>query len=386
MMTDFTESRDLYLGLFNDKGVEPRQAPYYRRRQIAMRWDRDSDEEVYTNVGIVQFSALAQDAGTATHLGLFAGEYEQACLIVCVPLKVSQLVISGCTMAVKPGDLRVRRAELVELHGGTHVSFPVYRDVSLTDYQMRMGVHNRSLFTTIDLEFKPRPVAAERPRVLDDLAENARAMDAVAGTSNPLADLFKQRYGNYAGPAKIVPDSYVKPGNMYGLPNGEFHVSPQDFATMADKCGIDPATKAQWVGSVREKLDGSPLSRESLREFAENLAKNAYDKILKDKGIIFPPTTPPVTAPERKVIVQVPKFWGQLSDAMQQPREAKPLAETMPQVEASPAGAEELIDWLRAQPDHGWAERLSIPRVTRMLKEREQFGMAYCEKDVRGTL
>lgn len=399
-----TDENVLSVGLVDENGHEP-DDPMYARQPIALRWDPSNDEEVFVNVEEVVFPRTSR-RWHAVSAVLCVNRTNV--LLLDIPIGQGGMTVDVTGQAYfSPRHLSFRRDALVNKYGDyrLHLAITEKRPV---------GMHeNRLVNDELILEWPRRPKRNREVVGYDCEFQTAFPAELPEKGNNPLADLYRQRYGDYM-PRELV-EKTRRLAKEQAMEDAALREAKRRMdEALAEKLerhgsrptgelfGVDAAAGAPpWQSAIP-----TPLTKEKLREAFkkvmgipivsdETMPKNQaeiraysdqapYGELIPGRKLVITnigAEQKPKPA-ERKIIVPVPRFWGQLDQALNAPKKAAPPKE-MPVVEPTPAGAEELIDWARADESRAaWAEKLSIPRVTRMLKEMTSYGKTWSESDL----
>jgi hypothetical protein len=378
---EITEADFLTIGVMCEDGNEPDEFEGYKRARVRLRWDPSSDEEVYVNVDRVLFPMSPCGWGRLVGFGIFAGNAR----IASAPLRVPALVpTAGYYVAFEARTVRLPRADLVNRYGDRRRTFVSYGNDHRLPFE-GVGLRPRDLdCTTYDLEWPRRPRREDSGELfgIDKAQEFAREYQGEWKTRG--YDQAAREYWD-RGPrlayeelrrAIITGDFSQFDALNRDVANGMAMARALEALDRGEGKPLDAAER--WIaGTLSDKLHAAAM------EYAMEEALKRR-RVAEGRQHIGPiPLPKPVSKPEeRKIVVPVPRFWGQLDQALNAPKKAAPPKE-MPTVEPTPAGAEELIDWARAHEDKvAWAEKLSIPRVTRMLKEMSNYGKRWAESDL----
>lgn len=399
-----TDENVLSVGLVDENGHEP-DDPMYARQPIALRWDPSNDEEVFVNVDKVMFPYATQQyrvSGVRVHVN------RTNVHLLDVPLADGPFVAcAGIGFDLEPRSLSFRRDALVNKYGDyrLHLAITEKRPV---------GAHeNRLVNDELILEWPRRPkrqkdLVWEKGHIYDKLASPPGEPARGESVNNPLADLYKRRYADYM-PHELVEKARALAREQVAQDEALREAQARMNRALAEKLerhgrptgelfGIDAAPGLRpWQARplTREKVmeaferlrgidvkadESMPKNQAEIRAYSDQAP---YGELIPGRKITITNIGSEKTKPaERKIVIPVPRFWGQLDEALSAPKKAVPPKE-MPVVEPTPAGAEELIDWARADESRAaWAEKLSIPRVTRMLKEMTSYGKTWSESDL----
>jgi hypothetical protein len=337
---------------------------------------------VYVNVDRVLFPMSPCGWGRLVGFGIFAGNAR----IASAPLRVPALVpTAGYYVAFEARTVRLPRADLVNRYGDRRRTFVSYGNDHRLPFE-GVGLRPRDLdCTTYDLEWPRRPRREDSGELfgIDKAQEFAREYQ---GEWKPRGyDQAAREYWD-RGPrlayeelrrAIITGDFSQFDALSRDVANGMAMARALEALRTAKDAAVDREAyfrkRALFLDELRKKTGTEIKITASQKEI--------IDALHRRQGAIEP-QKPAQKPEERKIVVPVPRFWGQLDQALNAPKKAAPPKE-MPTVDPTPAGAEELIDWARAHEDKAaWAEKLSIPRVTRMLKEMSGYGKVWRESDL----
>lgn len=404
-----TDENVLSVGLVDELGNEP-DDPMYARQPIALRWDPSNDEEVFVNVQTITFPQC-----TRSWKILAARVFVNRTNVHLLDINVHGApwgFNTGDVMGFAARELSFRRDALVNKFGDyrLHLAVTEKRPVNRSE--------DRLINDELILEW-PRRQRRQAVRELLDREYPCEYMGVPSRgepAGNPLLDLYKRRYGDYVPIAeqdRMIADQLAQKEALERA-NRAFEERNRFLAAQAERVGgINAATgelfgitNAQDANPWKMPLTNTPLTKGNIMEALkrttgidvktdESMPKNQaeiraysdqapYGELIPGRKLVITnigAEQKPKPA-ERKIVVPVPRFWGQLDQALNEPKKAAPPKE-MPVVEPTPAGAEELIDWARADESRAaWAEKLSIPRVTRMLKEMTSYGKTWSESDL----
>lgn len=402
-----TEENVLSVGVVDELGQEP-DDPMYARQPIQLRWDPSNDEEVFVNVESVSFPACTRNWRVAA---------ARICVnrtnvhLLDVPVHGILGFLSGDVLGFGAREVSFRRDALVNKYG---------------DYRLHLAVTEKRPCKTEDrlindeliLEWPRRPKRAKvvmESNPTRGWSDEWERLHETRGTPNPLSDLFQQRYGDYVPNAERVRQQQdmlaqcdaaarakrgLEERNRF-LAAQQERVAARNGAPTGELFGVDAAKQfPDWMTSTAKPLTREQITR-GLKELmgippsaAPDAARGMQEAgtwteerggMVYRKGDMeaWHPKVEPreQKKPERKIVVPVPRFWGQLDQVLNGSKKPEPSKE-MPRPDPTPAGAEELIDWLRLHDDKPWAERLSIPRVTRFLKEASQYCRTWTEAEL----
>lgn len=419
-MTDITKATFLTVGL-RGSHREPTD-PAYARQQLHLDWDPHTQAEIYSNAGAVVWPTATVDWGLLTHAVIYAGDTE----ILSLPLTTQGFVEPGGTPSIWAYQLHFDRELLCSRFGGdgsraitclavirAHFAGDVMHEkVELTWGRRPRGERGFVKLAAVGGDLNPRNVKRfvgdpgagfnqledlgsivgfdyVRRAEIDAAMGAKRIQDKVAKLERELTptmgQLFKQRYGSVVGDDYNFPLISDMKANEKAMKRARDRLLEDEFRR--EYMGVpsrrrDPEDNRPWVYDKNcscPKCLAERVRAATVMDPGDPSRPVIVTEILPSDRLVQP-------VREKKAIVE--PFWQELERALesQKPVEPKAISPTMPTVEATPAGAEELIDWLRVHPEKGWAERLSIPRVTRFLKEKEAFGMSWTEENLRSLV
>lgn len=372
-----TDENVLSVGLVDQDGHEP-DDPMYARQPIALRWDPSSDEEVFVNVEAVTFPPATR-RWKAVSAVLCVNRTNV--LLLEIPIGLGGLVVdANMHTCFHARHLSFRRDALVNKYGDyrLHLAITEKRPV---------GAHeNRLVNDELIIEWPRRPRRNKelRGQVLefDVVTESAYAggfplnPPAEPVGNNPLSDLYKRRYGDYV---PIAEQDRIRERQLAAIADLQ-----RQRQALEDRERFLAARYERAPSPPMHDLFGVDRASEHANPW-QSAVHAPYGELIPGRKLTITniePEKAPAKPAERRIVVPVPRFWGQLNQALNEPKKAEPPKE-MPVVEPTPAGAEELIDWARADESRAaWAEKLSIPRVTRMLKEKTSYGKTWSESDL----
>lgn len=381
-MTDITEADFLTVGLLDADGREPYEEHGYARVPIKLRWDPGSFDEVYTNVEAVTFPASTGPWGTVTSFALFIARSTNPFLKS--DLSQSQYIsCPGATVFFVPRSIRIPRQPLVNRYGDRRWTFPVLEHEQYwRSFDPPTDYHRRDI-RYYELEWPRRPPpfdinvgtsrVGSRDLTMRPISDRARAFFSDDWNEPP--DALDERTRWFA---ERIRHSRERLRDEYRR-----LMDPRAEAEMGRVRELEQAAADSYA---RHDAAYPPVLTEPYRNFiitgideGFTPSHRRWEPEEKDECFSIEPLE---RAAERKIVVPVPRFWGQLDRALSEPKKAAPTKD-MPVVEPTPAGAEELIDWAHAHPDkQAWAGRLSIQKVTRMLKEKAGYGKSWAESDL----
>jgi len=397
-----TDENVLSVGLVDENGHEP-DDPMYARQPIALRWDPSNDEEVFVNVDKAMFPYATQQyrvSGVRVHVN------RTNVHLLDVPLADGPFVAcAGIGFDLEPRSLSFRRDALVNKFGDYRLHLAV------TEKKPLASESSRLINDELILEW-PRRQKRQKDLVWEEMALPRGEPSRGEPANNPLADLYRQRYADYLphelvekarvlGKQQLAQDEALREaqrrmdealaeklerrarptGELFGIDRASDHANPWQTAVGG------PLTKEKFIESFKRAMgidlktdESMPKNQAEIRAYSD---QSPYGELIPSRKVTITGIGPEKAKPaERKIVVPVPRFWGQLDQALNEPKKLAPPKE-MPVVEPTPAGAEELIDWARADESRAaWAEKLSIPRVTRMLKEMTSYGKTWSESDL----
>lgn len=396
---DITKTDFLTIGLLRADGTEP-DGWDYNRAPIRLRWDPSNFDEVYTNVEEVRFQHAVSNWGRVERGALFAGSARVTCFAVTSPMGV----YSSTEAFFAPRALNIPRAALLDRYADDRAAFSSLEKVHVV--RDRHVLSAMECIVKYELEW-PRRYPNGRPQLEQPLRPAGYSNEWHDGDLR--AELEKKQRdadairGLAAARAIRDQEALYAQAREGARQQAEFDVRMRAGGPL----GIGSATHEAWKAGPL--VEGGQLTRQKVMEMARVLADkdlSSGDEYIRKLGGVEPwkPTQPPGVEPatrpahsrvdklsgralgkppeERKIVVPVPHFWGQLDQALNAHKKPPPPKD-MPTVEATPAGAEELIDWARSHEDKvAWAEKLSIPRVTRLLKEKSNYGKTWSESDL----
>lgn len=390
---DITKADFLTIGLLRADGTEPDDWDY-KRVPIRLRWDPSNFDEVYTNGEEVRFQHAVNGWGRIERAALFAGAARVTCFALTGPMGV----YPSTEAFFAPRSISIPRAALLDRYTDDQATFS-----SLEKVRVVRDYHTLSAMECVvkyELEW-PRRYPNGRPQLEQPLG--------AAGYSNKWFDGdlrvelekkqrdLERKFGNpdairglAAARAIREQEALYAKAHEGALLQAELDLRMRG---VGGPLGTSSATREAW--KTGPLIEGGQLTPQKIMEMARALADRTVFSVEKyPNGPIEPtrPAHPKVDKlsgralgkppEERKIVVPVPRFWGQLDQALNAHKKPPPPKD-MPTVEATPAGAEELIDWARSHEDKAaWAEKLSIPRVCRMLKEMTSYGKTWAESDL----
>jgi len=381
---EITEADFFTLGLECEDGKPP-QDPTYKPRRVKLRWDPSSDDQIYTNDNVCEWTA-SRAWGTVARMVLLIGEDEFFKLELGYRQPVSA---AGVTISAFPRSLKLPRNDLMTKYGDVEipVMVPVVRKLLQDTFIDDPEPYFRAEFLSWPKRGLPRTKnVALSPSEAWNAAIREQSQPGWKPSQPTKDDLLRQLScqwkpekfdkpdGSELGREIIYSGALVGPSPLDGIGR----IFKERYGQYTTRVHIPPALpNAMQVGS--KDITFNPGSGHDF-QFGWS---DSWDDPGQAESIDPPQPSkrckPVIVKPEGRIIV--PSYWKQLERAAQ--AEKREASATMPEVDPTPAGAEELIDWLRADESRGWASKLSIPKVTRFLKERASFGKSWSEHDFR---